>query len=77
VAGQIAVVGQGLLALLKLQSEKPEAVKLAESISLKRDGSTVVASLAMPATTAVELYKADAARKAEKRAAARRARAEH
>jgi hypothetical protein len=75
VARQITAVSQGLLALVKLQSEKPEAVKLAESISLKPDGPTVVAKLAMSATKAIELYKADAARKARKRAAAKRAQA--
>jgi hypothetical protein len=79
VAGQIAAVGQGLLAILKLQNEKPEATKLAEAIFLKQDGSDVIARLAMPAASAVELIKADAARKEKRRAeraAAKRAHAE-
>ena len=76
VAGQIAAVGQGLLALVKLQSEKPEAAKLAEAISLKQDGATVVAKVSMPASTAIELFKADEARKEQKRAARKRARAD-
>jgi hypothetical protein len=68
VAKQMASVGQGLVGLLKLQQEKPQSVKLAEAISLKQDGAGVVATLAMPADDVVELMKAGAPKKAEKRA---------
>ena len=42
VAQSMASIGQGLISLMKLQNEKPEAVKLAEALALKQDGSTVV-----------------------------------
>jgi hypothetical protein len=63
-------VGQGLLALMKLQKDNPGSVKLAEALSLKHDGAGVVAALAVPVADAIELMKADAARKAEKKAKA-------
>lgn len=68
VAGQMATVAQGLLALVKLQKEKPEAVKLANALALKQEGSRVVAKLTFPASEVIELIKADAARKAQKKA---------
>ena len=70
VAKQMASVGQGLLALMKLQKDNPGSVKLAEALSLKQDGAGVVAALAVPVADAIELMKADAARKAEKKAKA-------
>ena len=69
VAGQMASVGQGLLALMKLQKDNPGSVKLAEAITLKQDGVTVTAALAVATADAIELMKADAARKAQKKAA--------
>jgi hypothetical protein len=74
-AGQIVTIGQGLLALMKLQTEKPEAVKLADALSLKQDGATVVVRLALPADEAIDLLQADSARKARKRAEAKKAHA--
>ena len=68
VASGIASVAQGLVSLLKLQKEKPESMKLAEALSLKQDGPRVIVSLALPAQDAVEMMKADAARKAAKKA---------
>jgi len=68
VAKQMASVGQGLLALMKLQQNNPGSVKLAESLSLKQDAAGVVASLAISTDEAIELMKADAARKAQKKA---------
>ena len=68
VARQMAMVGQGLLALMKLQKDNPGSVKLAEALSLKQDGAAVVASLAMPTREVIDLMKADAARKAQKKA---------
>ncbi len=70
VAKQMVSVGQGLLALMKLQKDNPGSVKLAEALSLKQDGAGVVAALAVPTADAIELMKADAARKAEKKAKA-------
>jgi hypothetical protein len=68
VAGHMASVAQGLIALMKLHQEKPETVKLAQDLTLKQDGSRLTVSLSMPATEAVEIMKADAARKAQKKA---------
>lgn len=70
VAKQMALVGQGLLALMKLQKDNPGSVKLAEGLALKQDGAGVVASLAVPTADVIELMKADAARKAQKKAKA-------
>lgn len=68
VAGNIASIAQGLVALMKLQKDKPEAVKVGEAISLKQNGDRVTLSLSVPGEQAVALMKADAARKAAKRA---------
>ena len=68
VAGQMTMVGKGLVALLKLQRGNPTLLKLAEAITLKQDGASLVASLSMPTGEVVELIKADEARKAKKAA---------
>jgi hypothetical protein len=67
-AKQMSLVGQGLLALMKLQKDNPGSVKLAESLSFKQDGGGVVAALAVPTGEVIEFMKADAARKAQKKA---------
>jgi hypothetical protein len=64
----MSLIGQGLVALMKLQRFNPGSARLAEALSLKQEGAGVVATLAMPATEAIELMKADAARKAQKKA---------
>jgi hypothetical protein len=63
-AGQVASIGQGLVALLKLQQDKPEATKLANALTLKQDGTRVVASLILPADDVLDFIKASAAKKA-------------
>ena len=68
VAKQMATVGQGLVALMKLQKDNPGSAKLAEALSLKQDGASVVVSLAIPTAEAIEIAKAEAARKAQKQA---------
>ena len=60
---QMASVGEGLVALLKMQQDNPNAVKLAEGLSIRQDGNSVVATLAIPAAQAIELMKADAVRR--------------
>jgi hypothetical protein len=69
VAGQMASVGQGLLSLLKLQKDKPDANKLADALSLKQDGVNVTATLSLAANDLIAMGKADAERKAQKKAA--------
>jgi hypothetical protein len=68
VAGNMASIAQGLISLVKLQQDNPEAVKLAQGLTLKRDGAHVVATLSVPAADVIEMIKADAARKAQKKA---------
>ncbi|HOX57317.1 MAG TPA: hypothetical protein P5205_12595 [Candidatus Paceibacterota bacterium] len=64
-ARQMASVGQGLVALMRMQQDNPGSVKLAEGLALKQDGSGVVATLAVSAGEAIELLKANAAAKAQ------------
>jgi hypothetical protein len=66
-ATQIAAIGQGLLALFKLQHENPEAGKIAQALQVRQDGATVTASLTLPDSDLVDALKADAARKAAKK----------
>ena len=66
VAGHVQSIVQGLLSLAKLQNDKPESVKVANAITLTKEGDRVVGNLALPAREVVEIMKADAARKAAK-----------
>jgi len=68
VARQMALVGQGLLALMKLQTDNPGSVKVAEALALKQEGAGVVVRLGVSTSDAIELMKADAARKTQKKA---------
>ena len=64
VSSNLLSIAQGLLALVKLQTDKPEAVKFANAITLMQDGDHVQGTLTLSAADAVEFMKADAARKA-------------
>jgi hypothetical protein len=68
VAKQMMLIGQGTIAFMKLVGGNPGSAKLAESLSLRQDGTGVIASLAVSTADAIEFMKADAARKAEKKA---------
>ena len=70
VSKQMVSVGQGLIALMKLQPNNPGSVKLAEALSLKQDGAGVAVALAFPVADVIELVKAGAAKKAQKKAEA-------
>jgi hypothetical protein len=63
VAKSMSSVAQGLISLLKLQEDKPEAVKFANALTLAQDGATVNVGLKMSAEDVVAGMKADAARK--------------
>jgi hypothetical protein len=63
-AGHIASIAQGLMALMSLQTNQPDSVKLANAISIKQNGSSVLGTVTLPAGDAVAMMKADAARKA-------------
>ncbi len=69
VAGHILSIAQGLLALSKLQNDKPETVSLANAITIAQTGSRVTGKLDLSTGEVVQIMKADAARKAAKRAA--------
>ncbi|HVM46635.1 MAG TPA: hypothetical protein VMU04_01340 [Candidatus Acidoferrum sp.] len=69
VAGHMASVAQGLIALMKLQQDKPETAKFAQGLTVSQDGQALTIKLSLPATDAVGMMKADAARKAHKKAA--------
>ena len=64
VATQIETIGKGLVGLMSFQKDKPDSQKLAQFLSVKSDGASVTLHLAMPADQAVEMIKADQARKA-------------
>jgi hypothetical protein len=64
-ATNMAAIGQGLVALMKSQPEKPESVKFAEALSLNQRGAEVVARLSLPATNVVAMMRAGALRKAK------------
>ena len=68
VSKQMVSVGQGLVALLKLQQDNPGAIKLAEGLSLRQDGTGVAATLIVPTAQAIELIKAGAAKQVLKKA---------
>jgi hypothetical protein len=71
-AGQVNSIAQGLLAVMKMQSNNPDAAKLANALTVTQDGSLIVGKLAMPAGDVVEMIKAGAARMASARAAKER-----
>jgi hypothetical protein len=64
VAKQIESIGRGLLGLMALQSDKPEAVKLSQALAIQQEGAGVIVKLALPADDVVEMMKAGAAKKA-------------
>lgn len=64
VAGRILSIAQGLMALMKLQNSKPETVMLANALAFTQKGSSVFGNITLPASDAVEIIKAEAARKA-------------
>jgi hypothetical protein len=64
VAGNIVMIAQGMLALLKLQKEKPELLKIADALALKQDGPRVVVNLTLSSDDVLDLMKADSKRKA-------------
>jgi hypothetical protein len=69
VAGHLLSIGQGIVALMKLQKTKPENAKLAEAMVLRQDGAKMTAICSLPAGEVIEMMKADAARKAAAKSA--------
>ena len=48
IAGNMAEIGRGLIALMRLQQDRPEAVKLAQALTLKQDGARITVNLSVP-----------------------------
>jgi hypothetical protein len=60
VANQMASVGQGLVALLKLQKEKAEVTRLADALAISQSGASVIATVKMPSDDLIQMLKAHA-----------------
>lgn len=63
-AKNIENIGRGLISLISLQKDKPEAQKLVQALTLQQDGSLVTTKLALSADDAIAMMKAGEARKA-------------
>lgn len=63
VAKQMGDVCRGLVALLTLQKDKPEAVKLAQGLTISQAEKTVSAKLSLPAEDVVAMIKDKVAKK--------------
>jgi hypothetical protein len=67
VAKSIVSIGEGLVSLLKLQQDKPIALKVSEALSIRQEGATVTVNLSMPATEVVDLIKTATGNKEQKK----------
>ncbi len=68
-AGQIYSITQGLVAVMKLQSNNPDAVRLANAVVITQNGSNIQGRLVLPAADLVAIMQAEAARMAAARTA--------
>jgi hypothetical protein len=68
VATSMMAIAQGMVGLLKLQKDKPEAAKFLQAIALKQDGASLVLTIDLPTDDVVGAMKASAERKAAKAA---------
>jgi hypothetical protein len=67
IAGPLMSIGQGLIGLAKLQKNKPEVAKLANSIKLERKAANVTAGVSIPSADVIEMVKAGASKKPAKK----------
>jgi hypothetical protein len=67
-AKQIEAIGQGLIAMLKLQKADQNALKLANAVDLKQDGPSVKLSLSLPSTDLIDVIKKGQEKKEEAKA---------
>jgi len=56
----MASVGQGLVALLKLQKEKAEVTRLADALVINQNGASVIATVKMASDDLIQMMKAHA-----------------
>lgn len=61
----IATVARGLVALLALQQDKPEAIQLARGLTVTEEGVRAIINLSLSADEVVKVMQAKAAQKAE------------
>ena len=64
VATHVMQIAQGILALTRMQTGKPEVTQLINALNITQDGASVVGHLALPSADLVKIMQADAARKA-------------
>jgi hypothetical protein len=57
-AAQVNVIAQGLLGMLKMASDNTNAMKLANSIAIAKDGLAVGVTLSIPSSKMIEMMKA-------------------
>ena len=67
VAKNMASVGEGLLSLLRLQTEKPVSVKLGQALSLAHEGAAVVVNMKLPADDAIHFIKQHSEKREKKK----------
>lgn len=65
-AKQVGDVCRGLLAVLALQTDKPDAVKLGQAITIDQAASGILAKLSLPAGEVVQMIKDKSEKKAPK-----------
>jgi len=68
IAGSMMAIAQGMIGLVKLQKDKPEASKFLQAIALKQDGASLVLTIDVPTDDVVGAMKASTERKAAKAA---------
>jgi len=68
-AGQMFSIAQGLVAVMKMQSNNRDAVQLANALDITQNGSQILGRLVLPASDVADLMQARAARMAAVRAA--------
>ncbi|HEY5911849.1 MAG TPA: hypothetical protein VJA21_14700 [Verrucomicrobiae bacterium] len=67
VATNMVSIAQGLVALMKLQKEKPESAKIADALAITQKGPGLLVNLSLPAADVIEMMKAGAAHKAHRK----------
>lgn len=72
-AQHVANVARGIVGIIVLQSDNPDAAKLARGLSVEQKDLTTIVKLNLPAEDVVAVMKADAAKKAAKEAAKEKA----
>ncbi|HZV34559.1 MAG TPA: hypothetical protein VFB72_08265 [Verrucomicrobiae bacterium] len=67
VAGHILSIAQGIQALMKFDTSKPDTLRFANAINIAQDGARVIGTITLPSTDVVEIMKHGAEKKKEKK----------